>query len=143
MGGWSATATADDEEAHFANAGGTGGGTVSGSVAEQESMLSHPHTSSSSSGHRRVWLRAAESLLKGGARWDPSYRSPHGQTQLYLFLSAYPPARDDNEVYHYLLRSALAQGLSPLVEDTRGRNALFVLCEQLAGLPAAQVASSD
>lgn len=35
-------------------------------------------------------------------------------------------------MYRALLKSVLEHGLSPTVEDDRGRNALFVLCEQMS-----------
>ncbi len=37
-------------------------------------------------------------------------------------------------MYRALLKSALEHGLSPAVEDERGRNALFVLCEQMSSV---------
>ena len=40
--------------------------------------------------------------------------------------------------FQFLLTAALNAGLSPLAEDTKGRNALYVFCEQLATVPLAE-----
>ena len=52
---------------------------------------------------RRVWVRAAEALVRGGARWDALWRCPHGASQLYLLLSAFPPAPEDHAPYQVTL----------------------------------------
>lgn len=73
-----------------------------------------------------------------GATWDPQWRSPHGCTQLHLLLSAFPPSREDSSTFRALLKSALDTGVNPASEDNKGRNALFVLCEQMAMTPSDQ-----
>lgn len=45
-------------------------------------------------------------------------------------------------MYRALLKSALEHGLNPTVEDDRGRNALFVLCEQMSVIAADQCPDS-
>jgi hypothetical protein len=70
-------------------------------------------------------------LIKSGAHWDSAWRTPRGCTQLHLFLAAFPPTREDSSMYRALLKSALEHGVNPAMEDDRGRNALFVLCEQM------------
>jgi hypothetical protein len=49
-------------------------------------------------------------------------------------LAAFPPPKEDSAVYRKLLRSALDSGLAAGAEDDRGRNTLFVLCEQMASV---------
>jgi hypothetical protein len=83
---------------------------------------------------RRVWVKAAECLIKKGAVWDSNWNGINGSSQLYLLLSAFPPAREDISSYRYLLTSALEAGCSPMLEDEKGRNSLFILCEQMAGV---------
>jgi hypothetical protein len=84
---------------------------------------------------RRVWIRAAEALLKSGARWDVHWRA-NGGSQLHLLLAAFPPPRDESSSYRRLLRGALEAGLEPGEEEERGRSALFLLCEQMAATSA-------
>jgi hypothetical protein len=62
---------------------------------------------------RGVWVRTAEQLVKAGARWDPSWRSSRGASQLHLLLSGFPPSKEDMAAYKFLLTSALSGGLSP------------------------------
>lgn len=52
-------------------------------------------------------------------------------TQLHLLVSAYPPTREDGNAYFQLVRLAIGV-LNPLIEDSAGRNALFLLCEAMA-----------
>ena len=61
-----------------------------------------------------------------------NWQTNKGCNQLHLFLSAFPPSRDDTSTYRKLLKSALENGLEVGAEEERGRNALFVLCEQMA-----------
>lgn len=49
-----------------------------------------------------------------------------------MLLAAFPPSRDDSATYRKLLKSALESGLEVAAEEERGRNALFILCEQMA-----------
>lgn len=53
-------------------------------------------------------------------------------------LAAFPPTREDNSSYRALLKSALESGINPLADDERGRNALFILCEQMSTVPSDQ-----
>lgn len=85
---------------------------------------------------KKVWIKAAALLIERGAHWDNTWRSPNGCSQLHLLLSAFPPSREDSATYRAVLKSALDFGLSPALEDDRGRNALFVLCEQMAMTPS-------
>ena len=39
------------------------------------------------------------------------------------------------EAYCYVLASALSNGLNPALEDRKGRNVLFVLCDRMACFP--------
>lgn len=87
---------------------------------------------------RKVWIKAAEVLIKSGAHWDASWRSPNHCSQLHLLLAAFPPCREESHTYRALLKSALEDGLNPTAEDDRGRNALFVLCEAMASVAADQ-----
>jgi hypothetical protein len=74
-----------------------------------------------------------------GARWDSNWRTTRGCSLLHLFLAAFPPARDDTNVYRSLLKDAIERGgLSTSAEDDQGRNPLFVFCEQLASTPNEQ-----
>lgn len=61
-----------------------------------------------------------------------------GHTQLYLLLKSFPPPRDDVHTYRSLLAECLSscskENATPLTEDEQGRSALFVLCEQMAGV---------
>jgi hypothetical protein len=91
------------------------------------------------SSSRKTWLKAAELLVKSGAYWEANWRSPHGCTQLHLLLAAFPPSREDSAIYRALLKSALDAGVNPAHEDQKGRNALFVLSEQMAVTPSDQV----
>jgi hypothetical protein len=102
-------------------------------VTVNQQPQTHPKSSS-----RKTWLKAAELLVKSGAYWEASWRSPHGCTQLHLLLAAFPPTREDSAVYRALLKSCLDAGVNPAQEDQKGRNALFVLCEQMAATPADQ-----
>ena len=61
-----------------------------------------------------------------------NWQTNKGCNQLHLFLSAFPPSRDDAPTYRKLLKSALENGLEVGAEEERGRNALFVLCEQMS-----------
>ena len=104
---------------------------------------------------RRVWIRAAEMLIKcgtstshtlccytphtniympcsTGAHWDTNWQTNRGCTQLHLLLSAFPPPRDDSATYRKLLKSCIDSGLDVAIQEERGRSALFVLCEQMA-----------
>jgi hypothetical protein len=86
---------------------------------------------------RRVWLRALEALVKNGGRWDANWKSPQtGVNQLHLFVASFPPSREDTVIYRSLLKNALENGCNPNMEDDRGRNSLFILCEQLAVTPS-------
>jgi hypothetical protein len=73
-----------------------------------------------------------------GATWNSSMQIAKGQTQLYLLLKSFPPPRDDMHTYRSLLAACLAscskENATPLTEDEQGRSALFVLCEQMAGV---------
>ena len=89
------------------------------------------------SGGRRVWVRAAETLVRAGARWDPALRiGAKHHSQLYLLVSGFPPAKEDSAAYRYIIESALAARCDPLLEDEKGRNMIFFLCEQMAFVPA-------
>ena len=66
-----------------------------------------------------------------GAKWDPSIRTSKKETQLHLILSAFPPPVDQIKDFRFLVSSALENGLDPLVEDSTGKNCLFVFCETL------------
>lgn len=105
---------------------------------------------------RRVWIRAAEMLVKcgmeyksfflkqnilfncfyddflTGAHWDVNWQTNKGCNQLHLLLSAFPPSRDDSATYRKLLKSCLDSGIDSSVQEERGRSALFILCEQMA-----------
>jgi len=83
---------------------------------------------------RRVWVKAAEFLVRSGAKWDANWRGTNGCNQLYLLLAAFPPATSDFGSYRYLVSTSLEAGLSPGDEDDKGRNGLFALCEQMAGV---------
>jgi hypothetical protein len=87
---------------------------------------------------RKVWIKAAEVLIKSGAHWDASWRSPNHCSQLHLLLAAFPPCREESHLYRGLLKSALEDGLNPTAEDDHGRNALFVLSEAMASVAADQ-----
>ena len=78
----------------------------------------------------------SHSTTTTGAKWDLSWRHKQqkGHTQLYLLLSAFNP-RCDHSAYRNVLESALTAGHSPCIEDRKGRNALFVLCERMACIP--------
>ncbi len=110
--------------------------------------------------NRRVWIKAAEMLVKSGecpsarsdgipdsiflgAHWDPAWRTPRGCSQLHLFLAAFPPSKEDSSTYRALLKSALESGLSPTSDDDLGRSALFVLCEQMAHVSSEVCADSS
>ena len=71
-------------------------------------------------------------IVFSGAHWDVNWQTNKGCNQLHLFLSAFPPSRDDTSTYRKLLKSCLESGLEVGAEEERGRNALFVLCEQMA-----------
>jgi hypothetical protein len=77
---------------------------------------------------RAVWSGSA------GAHWDTNWQTNKGCTQLHLFLAAFPPSKEDSAVYRKLLRSALDSGMAAGAEEDRGRNTLFVLCEQMASV---------
>jgi len=70
-----------------------------------------------------------------GGRLDPTWRSPNGSAQLHFLLAAFPPSREDNNCYRQLVKIALDQGCNVWAEDDQGRNALFLLCEQMALTP--------
>lgn len=81
----------------------------------------------------RVWVKALYTLVRAGANWNSSMVAVPGQTQLYMFLNAFPPPPEDIQLYKTLLQGALAtSGMNPLTEDENGRSALFVLCERMA-----------
>lgn len=93
---------------------------------------SHQDADRARSTGRKIWIKAAERLIRAGAHWDAAWCSPQQNlTQLHLLVSAFPPHRDDASAYYKLLHGALAV-LSPSIEDSSGRNALFVLCEAMA-----------
>lgn len=86
---------------------------------------------------RRVWIHAAQTLLRLGGKWDPSWRQSNGCSQLHLLIAAFPPAKEDTSAYRHLISSALQAGLSASLKDSKGRNCLLLLCERMA------VTSSD
>jgi sulfur carrier protein ThiS len=85
---------------------------------------------------RRVWIRATEALLRNGGKWESSWKSSqNGCNQLHLLMASFPPSKEDSSTYRSLLKNALESSVNPCVEDDRGRNALFILCEQMAVTP--------
>jgi hypothetical protein len=82
-------------------------------------------------------------ILYLGARWDPNWRAPGGISQLHLLLAAFPPYREESGTYRALLKSALEDALNPAIEDDRGRNSLFILCEAMASVPSDQSPDSS
>ncbi len=58
-------------------------------------------------------------------------------------LAAFPPYREESGTYRALLKSALEDGLNPAVEDDRGRNSIFLLCEAMASVPSDQSPDSS
>lgn len=114
------------KSAAFSSSGG--GGAASGGAGSSDIERSR-------SAGRRVWIKAAEALVHAGARWDSAWRTTKGCTLLHLFLAAFPPAREDSSVYRSLLKDSLDAhrgALNSSAEDDRGRNALFMLCEQMS-----------
>lgn len=105
------------------------------SVASVTNAAGSAHPSKMRVSGRRVWVQAAYTLVKAGAKWSTSMVSQPGHTQLYLFLHAFPPPPEHSQHYLSLLHSALSSGMNPLLEDDYGRSALFVLCEQMAKTP--------
>jgi hypothetical protein len=84
------------------------------------------------------WVFVAQKLLRSGATWGPSSRKGCKDNQLHLLLGAFPstnPTVEETSAYRFLLSSALAS-LDPTSEDTSGRNAVFILCDRLANIPA-------
>lgn len=67
-----------------------------------------------------------------GAHWEINWQTNKGCNQLHLLLAAFPPSRDDSATYRKLLKSALESGLEVGAEEERGRNSLFILCEQMS-----------
>jgi hypothetical protein len=65
------------------------------------------------------------------------HKQQKGQTQLYLLLSSFvsSPQQADIDAYCFVLASALNAGQNPALEDRKGRNALFVLCDRMAQIP--------
>lgn len=85
------------------------------------------------------WVFVAEKLLRSGAIWDP-INNRHGckDNELHLLLKAFPstdPGTEETAAYQFLLCSALSS-IDPSLEDFLGRNAIFVLCDRLANIPA-------
>ena len=74
-----------------------------------------------------------------GAKWDVDWmhKQQKGQTQLYLLLSSFAPSvqQADIDAYCFVLASALNAGQNPALEDRKGRNALFILCDRMAQIP--------
>ena len=88
---------------------------------------------------KKVWVKAAEALLKAGAKWDPLWRGHHKSNQLYLILHAFPPAKEDIRSYRSLVLSAISDGgFNPCIEDEKGRNCFFVACERMATVSTEQ-----
>lgn len=112
---------------------------------------------------RYVWVRAANTLIRAGARWNPHFRAAMalpslpltGPTptarrayetpsltpvdklsQLHLLFAAFPPSPADSGAYSALIRSAFDAGLSPSLVDGTKRSALLLLCERMATIPA-------
>lgn len=62
---------------------------------------------------------------------------------MHLFLSAFPPPRDESGIYRKLLKSALDAGLDPAAaESERRRTGLFLLCEQMTTVSSEQCPDS-
>ena len=74
-------------------------------------------------------------IIYTGALWDTTFRDDKHRSQLLLLIEALPLKADDWPSYMMLLSKALKAGLSANAEDSRGCNALFLLCEKLAYLP--------
>ena len=74
-----------------------------------------------------------------GAKWDVDWmhKQQKGQTQLYLLLSSFAPSvqQADIDAYCFVLASALNACQNPALEDRKGRNALFLLCDRMAQIP--------
>jgi hypothetical protein len=88
---------------------------------------------------KKIWVKAAETLLKAGAKWDPLWRGHHKSNQLYLILHAFPPAKEDIRSYRSLVHSAINDGgFNPCIEDEKGRNCFFVVCERMATVSTEQ-----
>ncbi len=88
---------------------------------------------------KKIWVKAAEALLKAGAKWDPLWRGHHKSNQLYLILHAFPPAKEDIRSYRSLVFSAINEGgFNPCIEDEKGRNCFFVVCERMATVSTEQ-----
>eukprot|EP01034_Spumella_vulgaris_P021576 gene21576-27614_t len=128
------TGDGDHDSVVSSHARKNGHSLINGSNGHGHGATQHVNESDVEKAHvagRRVWIKAAEMLVKSGAHWDSAWRTPRGCSQLHLFLAAFPPTREDSSMYRALLKSALEHGVNPAVEDDRGRNALFVLCEQM------------
>ena len=90
--------------------------------------------------HNTTSDRAPASLsVTTGAKWDVdwTHKQQKGQTQLYLLLSSFASSAQqaDTDAYCFVLASALNAGQNPALEDRKGRNALFVLCDRMAQIP--------
>eukprot|EP01038_Epipyxis_sp_PR26KG_P006383 gene6383-8793_t len=97
---------------------------------------------------RRVWIKAADVLIRMGADWDPYWITPRGSSQLHLLLSGFPPTREESLLYQSLITDALSQFHQPRnanpsnnsnnnmyslsLIDENDRTSLFILCEQMA-----------
>ena len=102
------------------------------------------HLSNSTSTSTSIFtLTLTLTLPSTGAQWDVEWRHK-GQTQLHLLISSFSPSPIQKymDAFCFTLSSALSAGHNPALQDRKGRNALFIMCERLSLFSAGERTAS-
>lgn len=85
----------------------------------------------------RTWIRCLQILVKGGAKWEPSFICcpKKRATQLNLLLDLFPPTPNDITAFVELLCDAVDGGFDLYQVNARGHSPLYQLCERLGATP--------
>ena len=96
-------------------------------------ILTHFSTSTSTSTLTSTSYSYSYSNSYTGAQWDVEWRHK-GQTQLHLLISSFSPSPIQKymDAFCFTLSSALSAGHNQALQDRKGRNALFIMCERLS-----------
>eukprot|EP01041_Mallomonas_annulata_P000281 gene281-505_t len=107
-------------------------------VLDDDSSYSHNYNTSyntsaltsdgsTSTSSARMWIQAADTLVKAGALWDSNIRLHGGKTQLHLLIGALPVITEEYPMYIHLIQCALQAKLDVCIDDDRDRTGRTLL----------------